>query len=65
MQCFWEQTGALGPIYRLVGRGLNDSDIARKLDLTEVKVQSCIAWTVHFLKLKDRQGLVEYASSAA
>jgi DNA-binding NarL/FixJ family response regulator len=65
MQCFWEETGALGPIYRLLGQGLNDSNIARKLDLTEANVRSCIAWTVHFLKLKDRQELVEYASSAA
>jgi DNA-binding NarL/FixJ family response regulator len=65
MRCFWEQMGALGPIYRLLGQGLNDSDIARKLDLTEINVQSCIAWTVHFLKLKDRQELIEYASSAA
>jgi DNA-binding NarL/FixJ family response regulator len=65
MRCFWEQTGALGPIYRLLGQGWNDSDIARKLNLTEVNVQSCIAWTLRFLRLKDRQELVEYASSAA
>ena len=65
MRCFWEQTGALGPIYRLLGQGLNDSEIARKLDLTEINVQSCIAWTVHFLKLKHRQELIEYASSSA
>jgi hypothetical protein len=38
---------------------------AQKLDLTEVNVQSCIAWTLHVLKLKNRQELVEYASSAA
>lgn len=24
MRCFWEQTGVLGPIYRLLGQGLND-----------------------------------------
>ena len=34
MRCFWEQMGALGPIYRLLGKGLNDSDIANELDLT-------------------------------
>jgi DNA-binding NarL/FixJ family response regulator len=56
--------GCTCPIYRLLGQGLNDSDIARKLDLTETSVQSCIAWTPHFLKLKDPQELVEYASSA-
>jgi hypothetical protein len=30
----------LGPIYRLLGDGLNDDDIAVKLNLTEVKVQA-------------------------
>ena len=65
MRCFWEQTGVLGPIYRAVGQGLNDGDIARKLNLTELNVHSCIAWTVHFLNLKSRQDLVRYAASAA
>ena len=65
MRCFWEQTGVLGPIYRAVGQGLNDCDIAKKLNLTELNVQSCIAWIVHFLNPKSRQDLVLYASSAA
>jgi DNA-binding NarL/FixJ family response regulator len=65
MRCFWEQTGVLGPIYRLLGQGLNDGDIANQLNLTEVKVQSCIAWILHFLNLKDRRELVAYASAAA
>jgi len=65
MRCFWEQIGVLGPIYRLLGKGLNDSEIATKLDLTEVSVQNCIAWVLHFLKLKDRQELVLYASAGA
>jgi DNA-binding NarL/FixJ family response regulator len=65
MRCFWEQTGVLGPIYRLLGQGLNDGDIARKLNLTELNVQSCRAWILHFLNLKNRQELVAYASSAA
>jgi DNA-binding NarL/FixJ family response regulator len=65
MRSFWEQTSVLGPIYRLVGEGLNDDDIAVKLDLTEVKVRSCVAWIVRFLELKNRQELVLYASTAA
>jgi DNA-binding NarL/FixJ family response regulator len=65
MRCFWEQTGVLGPIYRLLGQGLDDADIAKKLNLTEVNVQTCIAWVVHFLNLKNRQDLVLFASSAA
>lgn len=65
MRCFWEQTGILGPIYRLLGKGLNDDDIALKLNITEEKVQGCIAWLIHFLKLKNRRELVLYASTAA
>jgi DNA-binding NarL/FixJ family response regulator len=65
MRCYWEQTGVLGPIYRSLGQGLNDSDIARKLNLTELNVESCIAWIVRFLNLKNRQELVLYASAAA
>lgn len=65
MRCFWERTGVLDPIYRAVGQGLNDQDIAEKLRLTELNVQTCIAWIIHFLKLRSRQDLVLYASSAA
>jgi DNA-binding NarL/FixJ family response regulator len=65
MRCFWEQIGVLGPIYRLVGRGLTDSDIADKLDVTELSVQSCVTWMLHFLKLTSREELVLYASSVA
>jgi DNA-binding NarL/FixJ family response regulator len=65
MRCFWEQTGVLGPIYGLLGQGLDDRDIAEKLNLTEVNVQTCIAWLVHFLNLGNRQELVLYASSVA
>jgi DNA-binding NarL/FixJ family response regulator len=65
MRCFWEQTGVLGPIYRALAQGLNDREIANKLNLTELNVQSCIAWIIRFLNLKSRQELVLYASSAA
>ena len=65
MRSFWEQTGVLGPIYRLLGQGLNDDDIAVRLNLTEDKVQACIAWILHFLKLENREELVIYASTAA
>lgn len=65
MRSFREQTGVLGPIYRLLGEGLNDDDIAEKLNLTEAKVQGCITWIVHFLELKSRQELVLCASTSA
>ena len=65
MRCFWEQTGVLGPIYRLLGRGLDDEDIGTKLGLSEVNVRNCIAWIIYFLRLKDRQELVLYASAGS
>ena len=65
MRSFWEKTGVLGPIYRLLGEGFNDHDIAVRLRVTEEKVQGCVAWIIHFLRLKNRQELVLYASTAA
>jgi len=62
MRSFWEQIGVLGPIYRLLGRGLNNDDIATRLNITQEKVEGCIAWLLHFLALKTRQDLVLYAS---
>jgi len=62
MRSFWEQTGVLGPIYRLLGRGLNNADIAARLNITQEKVESCVAWLLHFLTLKNRKDLVLYAS---
>ena len=53
--------GDLGPIYLLLGKGLNDGDIAKALHLTEVNVKSCVGWLIHFLKIKDRQELAVYA----
>jgi DNA-binding NarL/FixJ family response regulator len=61
----WEQIGIRGPIYRSLSQGLSDSEIARKLNLTEVSVESYVAWILRFLKLKNRQDLVLYASAAA
>jgi hypothetical protein len=62
MRIFWERAGVLGPVYRPAGQGLSDVDIANKLNLTEVKVQDCVAWILHFLKLTDRIELMRYAS---
>ena len=65
MQVFWERTGVLGPIYRLVGEGLPNAEIASQLNLTDLTVESCIAWLLHFLKFTNRKDLVLYASTAA
>jgi DNA-binding NarL/FixJ family response regulator len=63
MQVFWEKTGVLGPIYRSVGKGLTNAEIASTLNLTDLTVQSCIAWLLRFLKLANRKDLVLYAST--
>ena len=46
-------------------KGLNDDDIAVTLNLPREKVHACIAWILHFLKVKNRQELVVYSSTAA
>lgn len=65
MQCFWEKIGVLGPIYRLAGRGLSNTDIAQQLTVTEVTVQNCITWMLHFLNFASREQLVLYGSTAS
>ena len=65
MRNFWERLGILLPVYRLVGRGLSDSEIANELNLTECKVETCISWMLRFLKLTNRLELVRHACSAA
>jgi hypothetical protein len=44
MQAFWEKLGVLGPIYRLLGEGFSDREIAGRLHLREPVVTNCIAW---------------------
>lgn len=65
MQVFWEKIGILGPVYRLVGRGWSDVEIAGSLDVTEVKVHECVAWIQRFLHCKNRNELVRYGSGSA
>jgi hypothetical protein len=61
---YWERVGLLGPIYRLIGRGLNDHEIATRLNVSEVNVRGCIAWLTHFLNCSDRTKLTDYASAS-
>jgi hypothetical protein len=65
MRTFWGRLGILLPIYRLVGQGLADRDIASQLNLTEDKVENCISWMLHFLELSNRLELVQHACNAA
>ena len=63
MRVFWEQVGALRPVYRLVGQGFSDRDIATKLDLTELRFQACIACILPFLGFTNRKELIRYAAA--
>ena len=65
MRTFWGRLSILLPIYRLVGQGLTDTDIASELNLADDKVENCISWILHFLELSNRSELVQHACSAA
>jgi DNA-binding NarL/FixJ family response regulator len=65
MRAFYEKLGVLGPIYRLVGKGFSDREIAGQLRLSELVVTNCIAWMLHSFKVTDRGKLVADAFSAA
>ena len=65
MRAFWEKVGVLGPVYRLVEQGFSDRDIAEKLGLTEVRVQECVIWIVHFLGFTSRIELFRHAATPA
>jgi DNA-binding NarL/FixJ family response regulator len=64
MQVFWEKIGILGPVYRSIGRGLSDSEIANDLDITDERVHECIDWIQHFLHCKDRNEVARDAATA-
>jgi DNA-binding NarL/FixJ family response regulator len=57
MRVYWERMRVLGPIYRLVGRGLNDREIADKLNITESKVHGCVSWMLHSFTFPNRMEL--------
>jgi len=63
MRVFWEKVGVLGSVYRLVGKGLSDRDIATKINLTELSVQTCTAWILHFLGFTNRNELIRYGAT--
>jgi DNA-binding NarL/FixJ family response regulator len=65
MQAFWEKLGILGPIYKMVGEGLTDSEIGHRLRLTEVTVSNCVSWIMRSLEITNRSQLVARAGYVA
>jgi DNA-binding NarL/FixJ family response regulator len=61
MRICWDRRGVLGPIYRLVGQGFNDREIASKLKLTEMKVRDCISWMLQAFEFPGRRELARDA----
>ena len=62
MRVHWEKLGILGPIYRLVGQGFSDYDIAGKLNVSEDNVRRCVAWLLRFGAHANRAELIRDAS---
>lgn len=62
MRANWERTGILFPVFDLAGQGFSDGEIASRLSTSEVNVQGCVAWILHFLQFSDRLELIRYAS---
>jgi hypothetical protein len=58
MRCYWEQIGVLGPTYRLLGRGWSNHEIAKYLGRTDEVIDSCVKWTLRFLRIGTRAELV-------
>jgi DNA-binding NarL/FixJ family response regulator len=58
-----EQMSVLGAVYRLVGRGRNDQEIAEELNITEARVHDCVSWMLRYLNTSDRLDLARLASA--
>lgn len=65
MHVSWERIDVLGPVYRMVGQGLSDDEIAKKLGLPEPTVRDCVFWLCHFSQTSTRAALILRANDAA
>lgn len=64
MRVLWEKLEILGPVYRLVGGGFSDDEIAGKLNIGEHNVRRCVAWLMRFSGYSSREELVLEAFAA-
>jgi hypothetical protein len=65
MRVLSRDIGVFCPIYRLAGEGLSDSDVAKRLNLTEPIVHESVRRVLDLLEFRDRNQLVEYYSNAS
>ena len=63
VRVYWDRIGILGPVYRLVGRGFDDREIANRLNLTEIRVRDCVSWMLQTFKFPGRMELARDAIS--
>ena len=61
MRVYWESKGVLEPIYRLVGEGFDDRQIASKLNIPEAMVAGCVSWLLQSFAMPDRLDLIRHA----
>ena len=48
MKVHWKKFGILGPVYRLIGRGFSNDEIAGKLNISQENVRRCVDWLTRF-----------------
>jgi Bacterial regulatory proteins, luxR family len=65
MRIYCERMGVLGPVYHLLGLGLSDIEIAKRLHVSELTVQNCCVWLMHRVGAHSRADLAADAAPAA
>jgi hypothetical protein len=58
MRVHWEKLGILGPVYRLVGRGFSNDEIASQLNITQENARRCVVWLMRLGGHSSRAELV-------
>ena len=65
MKVHWKKLGILGPVYRLIGRGFSNDEIAGKLNISEENVRRCVDWLSRFGSNYSRAELEAFAEIPA
>ena len=65
MRVHWKKLEILGPVYRLIGRGFSNNEIAGKLNISEESVRRCVDWLSRFGSHYSRAELEAFAEIPA